>query len=208
VKPTSSQLRALAKRDPALGDAMKRVPNFPGFPRGVLRGTHFHALARSIIFQQLATAAASTIYARVRDLTPGRDFPKPTEFLSMPEPVLRSAGLSRSKLKAIRDLAAKSESGEVNLRVLGRYEDEEVVSRLTEVWGIGEWTAQMFLIFKLGRLDVMAPTDLGLQEGMKVLDGLDERPSAADLADRAEVWKPLRSVAAWTLWRLLEVDDA
>ena len=208
MKPTPSQLKALAERDPVLGRAMERTPDFPGFPRGVLRGTHFHALARSIIYQQLATAAARTIYERVRDLTPGRDFPKPDDFLSMPESVLRSAGLSKNKLKAIKDLAAKSESGEVNLRVLGRYDDDEVVSRLTEVWGIGEWTAQMFLIFKLGRLDVVAPTDLGLQEGLRVLDGLDARPSPAELDARAEVWSPLRSVASWTLWRLLELDDA
>jgi DNA-3-methyladenine glycosylase II len=185
---------------------MKLVPPFPGFPRGVLRGTHFHAISRSIIYQQLATAAAATIYMRVRDLSPGRSFPKPTEILEMPEGVLRSAGLSRGKLKAIRDLAQKSESGEVRLKTLGRLTDEEVVARLTRVWGIGEWTAHMFLMFKLGRLNVMAPGDLGLQEGLRRLDGLEARPSPLELADRAEDWRPLRTVAAWTLWRLLEVD--
>jgi len=191
-----------------MGRAMKVVPPFPGFPRGILKGTHFHAIARSIIYQQLATAAATTIYKRVRDLTPGRSFPKPTEFLEMPDGVLRSAGLSGSKLKAIRDLAGKSESGEVNLKTLGRYPDDEVIARLTEVWGIGEWTAQMFLMFKLGRLDVMAPGDLGLQEGLRRLDDLDERPSPMELAERAEAWQPLRTVAAWVLWRLLEVEDS
>jgi DNA-3-methyladenine glycosylase II len=208
VNPTPVQLRALARNDPALGLAMKRVPPFPGFPRGALRGTHFHAISRSIVYQQLATAAAATIYGRVRDLTPGRSFPKPTEILEMPEGVLRSAGLSRSKLKAIRDLAEKSESGEVKLRTLGRCTNDEVVDRLTQVWGVGEWTAQMFLMFKLGRLDVMAPGDLGLQEGMRRLDGLADRPSPQELHDRAEAWRPLRTVAAWTLWRLLDMDDA
>jgi DNA-3-methyladenine glycosylase II len=187
---------------------MKVVPPFPGFPRGALKGTHFQAISRSIVFQQLATAAAATIYGRVRDLTPGRSFPKPTEILEMPEGVLRSAGLSRSKLRAIRDLAEKSESGEVQLKTLGRCTNGEVVERLTRVWGIGEWTAQMFLMFKLGRLDVMAPGDLGLQEGLRRLDGLDGRPSPADLEERAQDWQPLRTVAAWTLWRLLEVDGA
>lgn len=189
-----------------MGRAMKLVPSFPGFPRGVLRGTHFHAISRSIVYQQLATAAAATIYGRVRDLTPGRSFPKPREILEMPEGILRSAGLSRAKLKAIRDLAEKSESGEVKLATIGRCSDEEVVARLTQVWGIGEWTAQMFLMFKLGRLDVMAPGDLGLQEGLRKLDGLDDRPSPEELTERAEAWRPLRTVAAWTLWRLLDID--
>lgn len=206
MNPTPAQLRSLARRDRALGYAMKLVAPFPGFPRGALRGTHFQAISRSIIFQQLATAAATTIYGRVRDLTPGRSFPRPVELLAMPENLLRSAGLSGSKVRAIRDLAEKSESGEVDLKMLGRYGDEEVINRLTQVWGIGEWTAQMFLMFKLGRLDVMAPGDLGLQEGLRKLDGLGERPSPEKLAKRAEVWRPLRTVAAWTLWRLLETD--
>jgi len=207
VKPTDAQLDALAERDPVLGKAMEGVTPFPGFPRGVLRGTHFHALARSIIFQQLATPAARTIYERVRDLTRGRKFPKAPDILAMSDPVLRSAGLSASKVKALKDLADKSESGEVNLRSIGRYDNDEIVDRLTRVWGIGEWTAQMFLLFKLGRLDVMAPGDLGLREGMRILDGLDERPSARELEERSGVWRPLRSVAAWTLWRLVDAED-
>jgi DNA-3-methyladenine glycosylase II len=115
---------------------------------------------------------------------------------------LRGAGLSGNKTKALRDLAEKIVSGELPLRGIARHDDEEVIRRLTTVWGIGEWTAQMFLIFKLGRLDVMPAGDLGVQEGLRVLDGLDARPSPDKLLDRAEVWRPLCSVAAWFLWRL------
>jgi DNA-3-methyladenine glycosylase II len=115
---------------------------------------------------------------------------------------LRGAGLSENKTKALKGLAEKIVSGELPLRGIARHDDEEVIRRLTTVWGIGEWTAQMFLIFKLGRLDVMPSGDLGVQEGLRVLDGLDARPSPDTLLDRAEVWRPLCSVAAWFLWRL------
>jgi 3-methyladenine DNA glycosylase/8-oxoguanine DNA glycosylase len=119
---------------------------------------------------------------------------------------LRGAGLSGNKTKALRDLAEKIVSGELRLRGIARHDDDEVVRRLTTVWGIGEWTAQMFLIFKLGRLDIMPTGDLGVQEGLRVLDGLDARPSPDALLDRAEVWRPLCSVAAWFLWRLSDAQ--
>jgi DNA-3-methyladenine glycosylase II len=117
---------------------------------------------------------------------------------------LRAAGLSGNKAKALRDLASKIVSGELRLRGIARHGDGEVIERLTTVWGIGEWTAHMFLIFKLGRLDIMPAGDLGVQEGLRVLDGLSERPSPDTLLGRAEVWRPLRSVAAWYLWRLTD----
>ena len=202
--PTPAELRALAKRDPVLGKAMKRVPPFPVMPMPILKGPHFHTIARSIVYQQLATAAARTIYGRVRDLTPGKGFPTAAQILDLPEESLRGAGLSRAKTKAILDLSRKSESGELKLRSLGRLDDEEIVRRLTTVWGVGEWTAQMFLIFKLGRPDVMPSKDLAVQEGLRILDGLDARPAPADIMARAEVWRPLRSVAAWVLWRLTD----
>jgi len=124
--------------------------------------------------------------------------------LALTDDRLRGAGLSGNKAKALRDLATRIVSGELRLRRIGRHDDEEVIRLLTTVWGIGEWTAQMFLIFKLGRLDVMPSGDLGVQEGLRILDGLDERPSPDTLLGRAEVWRPLRSVAAWYLWRLTD----
>lgn len=206
MKPTPAQLRALARRDPVLGAAIKRVPPFPTMPPPLLEGSHFHTIARSIVYQQLATAAARTIYCRVRDLTPDKGFPTAAQILDLPEESLRGAGLSGAKTKAILDLSTKVESGELRLGGLGRLADDEVVRRLTTVWGIGEWTAQMFLIFKLGRLDVMPSKDLGVQEGLRRLDGLGERPSPDELLARAELWRPLRSMASWVLWRLTDTD--
>lgn len=188
-----------------LGAAMTGLPSFPELPVPSLRGPHFHVLARSIIYQQLATKAAATIYGRVRALSPGPRFPTPEQLLRLSDEGLRGAGLSRNKMKAVRDLADKIVSGQLRLRGIARHDDEEIIRRLTTVWGIGEWTAQMFLIFKLGRLDIMPAGDLGVQEGLRVLDGLDGRPSADVLLSRAEVWRPLCSVAAWFLWRLADV---
>lgn len=185
---------------------MDRVPPFPGFPRGVQRGSHFHSLARSVIYQQLSGRAAGTIYGRVKALTPGPRFPDPETVLALPEDRLRGAGLSRAKTRCLKDLAERVEDGRLRLRGIGRKADDEVIQELTQVWGIGVWSAQMFLMFKLGRLDIMAPGDLGLQEGLRRLDGLEDRPGPAELEERAERWKPLRSVASWTLWRLCDTE--
>jgi 3-methyladenine DNA glycosylase/8-oxoguanine DNA glycosylase len=172
------------------------------------RYSHFHSLARAIISQQLAGKAADTIYRRVKGLVPGRSFPTTAQFLELSDEELRGAGLSRAKTRAIRDLAERVETGTLKLRVLGRQPDEEVVRRLTEVWGIGEWSAQMFLIFRLGRLDVMPAGDLGVQEGLRVLDGLAERPRPAWILKRSEPWRPLRSVASWVLWQIVDTEPA
>ena len=204
MKPTQAQITALKHRDPVLGAAMKRLPPFPELPAPSFRGPHFHVLARSIIHQQLATGAATTIYRRVRELSSGPRFPTPGQMLALSDERLRSAGLSGNKAKALRDLSGKIVRGELRLRDIARHDDEEIIRRLTTVWGIGEWTAHMFLIFKLGRLDIMPAGDLGVQEGLRVLDGLAGRPSPKTLLDRADVWRPLCSVAAWFLWRLAD----
>ena len=202
MRPTQAQIAALRRRDPILGAAIRGLPPFPDLPVGSFRGPYFHVLARSIIYQQLATRAAATIYGRVRGLSSGPRFPTPKQMLALSDERLRGTGLSGNKTKALRDLAEGIVSGELRLRGIARLDDEEIIRRLTTVWGIGEWTAQMFLIFKLGRLDIMPAGDLGVQEGLRILDGLDARPSADTLLDRAEVWRPLCSVAAWFLWRL------
>jgi DNA-3-methyladenine glycosylase II len=124
--------------------------------------------------------------------------------MATPETALRAAGLSRNKLRALQDLAEKVETGDLKLRKLSRHDDEEVVRQLTSVWGIGRWSAQMFLLFHLGRPDVFAPGDLGLQEGIRILDGLKEKPKPPEALDRAQIWAPLRSVASWYLWRLVD----
>jgi len=202
--PTPAQLRALARRDPALGKAMKGHEPFPGFPVPGEYRSHHEALARSIVYQQLAGAAAGTIWTRVCALTPGRHFPRPPELLKLSEKKLRGAGLSGNKYLSLRDLAGRVAAGDLPLTRISRWEDERISEALVEVRGIGPWTAQMFMIFRLGRLDVMAPGDLGLQEGLRILDGLKERPAPKELARRAQAWEPLRSVACWFLWRLAD----
>ena len=205
MKPTPDQLSDLARRDPVLGEAMARVAPYPGFPAGPLaRGSHFQAIARSITFQQLAGAAARTIYGRVCELTPGTGFPTAQECLELPDEGFRGAGLSAAKTRAIRDLAGRCTDGSVRLRAVSRMSDAEVVEMLSAVWGIGEWTAQMFLMFRLGRLDVMPAGDLGVREGVRLLDGLAERPAPREVLARAEPWRPLRSVATWVMYRLCD----
>ena len=189
-----------------MGQALAKVEPFPGFPTAAGRRlSHFQYLAESIVYQQLAGKAAESICSRARRLTPGRGFPRPSECLELSESDFRGAGLSKAKTKAIRDLAEKSLDGTVNLRTLSRRADDEIVKELTQVWGIGEWTAQMFMMFRLGRLDVLPVGDLAVQEGMKILDQLDTRPKPAELRERGEIWQPLRSVATWVLYRLCEL---
>ena len=205
VKPTPTQLRELQKRDPKLATVLKRLGPFPGFPEvPKKRQTHFESLTRAIVFQQLAYKAADTIYHRVCALTPGPRFPPADEILSLDLEVMRGAGLSRSKALALKDLSEHVLDGRLKLRSLGRYSDEYIIKQLTEVRGIGEWTAQMFLMFKLGRLDVFPINDLGVQEGARILDKKQQRPTAKELAARGAVWTPLSSVAAWLMWRLAD----
>ncbi|MCC6408912.1 MAG: DNA-3-methyladenine glycosylase 2 family protein [Planctomycetes bacterium] len=185
---------------------MRRLPPFPGFPDAAQRKqrTHFHALARAILFQQLHWKAATTIHDRVVALTPGRGFPKPDELLALDSAALRAAGVSSNKERALRDLATRVHAGELDLARVGRKRDEHVIEALTRVHGIGEWSAQMFLLFRLGRLDVMPCGDLGIQEGLKRLDSLRERPTPKQVLARSEPWRPLRSVASWYLYRLTD----
>lgn len=210
ARPTPSELRALARRDPKLGAAMKRLTSFPGFPDAGQRAqrTHWDALARAIVFQQLATKAAETIHSRVCALSGGTRFPKCAELLAYEDARLRGAGLSQNKMLALRDLAQRIEEGRLDLRRLERVSDEAIVERLVEVRGIGEWSAQMFLLFRLGRLDIGPAGDLGVQEGLRLLDGLDERPTPKVALARMETWRPLRSVGAWMMWRLVESERA
>ena len=205
VKPTPTQLRELQKRDPKLAAVLKRLGPFPGFPEvSKKRQTHFESLTRAIVFQQLAYKAADTIYHRACALTPGPRFPLAEEVRTLDFEVMRGAGLSRAKTLALKDLSEHVLDGRLKLRSLGRYSDAQIIEQLTEVRGIGAWTAQMFLMFKLGRLDVFPINDLGVQEGVRILDKKQQRPTAKELAARGAVWAPLSSVAAWLMWRLAD----
>lgn len=167
----------------------------------------FAYLVRAIVFQQLAGAAARTIHGRLLEVLGGTVGP---EGVSEADPAaLRGAGLSASKLRAIVDLAAKVRSGEVGLdeSELAALDDDAVVERLTRVWGIGRWTAQMFLMFRLGRPDVWPADDLGVRSGWARIHAC-ERPLAAELAKSADHLAPWRSAAAWYCWRALELPDS
>lgn len=162
-----------------------------------LRNDYFASLLRAIVGQQLSVKAAKTIWNRTVQTCGGAT---PEAVLSLDEETLRSAGLSRQKIIYIRDLSQKVVSGEIILQELERLEDNQVVSRLTSVKGIGKWTAEMFLIFSLGRTDVWPLDDLGLRRAVKWLYGLNDMPVKDDMKNLGEAWKPYRTVAALYLW--------
>lgn len=162
----------------------------------------FEALARHIAFQQLAGAAASAIWGRVRALVAGAFTPEAV--LALPEVDLRGAGLSGAKVAAIRDVAAHVLDGSIRLDRLGRMSDDEVVAELTKARGVGPWTAHMFLLFSLHRMDVWPTGDLGVRVGYARAWGLADPPSPAELEAAGDAFRPYRSVAAWYCWRAVE----
>jgi DNA-3-methyladenine glycosylase II len=166
-------------------------------------GTHFDALCRSIIFQQLSTKAAGTIHGRFLDLFENRH-PTPDAVLAIPEEKLRAVGLSRQKTAYLRDLAAKVHGGALPLEHLDQLPDREIIDYLIQVKGIGVWTAQMFLMFRLGRLDVLPDLDLGIRNAIKKAYRVRGVPNAKRIAKIGEPWRPYASIACWYLWRSLD----
>lgn len=191
-------ITALRTVDPVMRAHIDRVGPCPLAPR-MGRRPHFEQLARSIAFQQLAGKAASTIWGRTRALVPGAF--TADRVVQLSEELLRSAGLSTSKARSLRDLAEHVADGRLALARIGRLSDEEVVDQLTMVRGIGRWTAEMFLIFQLGRLDVWPVGDFGVRNGYRVLYGLADLPTIEELTAAGEAFAPYRSVAAWYCWR-------
>jgi DNA-3-methyladenine glycosylase II len=168
----------------------------------------FEALSESITYQQLSGKAAGTIYGRYRDLLTDPDNPDPDEVLALPVETMRAAGLSGAKTAAIKDLAARTLDGTIpEAKDLHTLEDQEIIDRFTVVRGIGPWTVKMYLMFRLGRPDVLPHTDLGIRKGVQRLDGLGELPAPKEVIARAEPWQPYRTLASWYLWRCLELDD-
>jgi DNA-3-methyladenine glycosylase II len=194
----------LARRDPVMARLVDQhgPMHLPPPPRASQR---FEQLARSITFQQLAGRAASTIWGRVRALVPG-EF-TPASVLSVPEGDLAAAGLSRAKLASIRDLAEHASDGRVALERIGRLSDDDVIEHLTGVRGIGPWTAQMFLMFTLHRLDVWPTGDLGVRIGFTEAWGLEERPTPGQLELLGDPYRPWRSVVAWYCWRAADTTN-
>jgi 3-methyladenine DNA glycosylase/8-oxoguanine DNA glycosylase len=192
--------RDLAKRDPVL----RRMVRAHGVPNLFRRrhDSHFAELARMICYQQLAGRAAAAIHGRFATLFDGA--PTPKAVLQLSDAELRSVGLSASKAASIRDLATKSDEGLVELDRLGRLSDDKVVSELMLVRGIGEWTAHMFLMFQLGRLDVWPTLDFGVRNGYARLYGLDPMPTAKQLEPEGDRFRPYRSLVAWYCWRAVD----
>lgn len=165
----------------------------------------FHSLSRSIVYQQLAGAAASAILARLEALFPkGRMTPR--NLLAMDDLAFRGAGLSQNKLVALRDLAAKCLDGTVpNKRTLARMTDEEIIERISKVRGIGRWTVEMMLLFRLGRPNVLPVDDYGVRKGIQRLYKLRDLPTKDAMRRRARKWEPWCSVASWYMWRCTEL---
>jgi DNA-3-methyladenine glycosylase II len=187
---------AVARQDRVMAGLMKRTEPFR-LPRP--DSGHFAALAESILYQQLAGAAAAAIHRRFVALFDGD--PTPAKVLDLHPRTLRAAGLSGSKVASIRDLAAKVADGTVPLQYIGRRSDEEVIDRLTVVRGIGRWTAEMFLMFQLRRLDVWPVGDYGVRMGYALAYGLRKLPTPQRLEREGERFRPYRTVAAWYCWR-------
>ena len=165
----------------------------------------FYSLLRSIIYQQLAGSAASAILARVDALFPGHDFVHPDDIVNAGDELLRSAGLSRNKMLALRDLAAKTLDGTVpTLAETHDMSDDEIVERLVTIRGIGRWTVEMLLMFRLGRPDILPVDDYGVRKGFQVTYRTRGLPTKKQMLRRGESWRPYRSVASWYLWRAAE----
>jgi DNA-3-methyladenine glycosylase II len=162
----------------------------------------YGALLRAIVGQQLSTIAARTIYGRVLDLFGGR-VPTPHELLDVSEEAMRGAGLSRAKVIYLRDLAERVEDGTLDLEALPKLSDDEVSARLTAVKGIGQWSADMFLIFQLQRKDVLPVGDLGIRRAIERLYKLPKIPDAPTAFNIGEPWRPYRSLASLYLWHSL-----
>ena len=168
----------------------------------------FRALAESIIYQQLSGKAASAIFDHFLDLFPRRRFPTPGRLLTVPLARLRSAGLSTQKANYLLDLAAKFCDGTIQPRRFPKMTDEEIAEHLIQVKGIGQWTADMFLMFGLNRPDVLPVGDLGIRNGFRRLYRLRKEPTPEKMIALAEPWRPYRTVAAWYLWREVETPTA
>jgi DNA-3-methyladenine glycosylase II len=191
----------LRKVDPTLGEVINRIGPYKGWPSG--NGTHFDAVARSIVFQQLSGKAAGTIHGRFQGLYGGRT-PHPEELATTSDEQLRSIGLSRQKSAYLKDLGARVASGQLSIETLHELTDEEIIIALTQVKGIGRWTAQMFLMFRLGRLDVLPDLDLGIQKGMQKAYRLRKLPTPERVKKIGAKWAPYRSIGSWYMWRLLD----
>ena len=192
--------RHLKRRDPVLGAVIRQV----GPCLYSLQRDRFGMLVRSIVFQQISGAAARTILGRLTDALPGNQLAAEGLAALSPEQY-RLAGVSKQKAGYLQSLAELSLTGDLRLTRIGRYADDEIIDQLTQVRGIGVWTAQMFLMFSLGRPDVLPWDDLGVRQAIRKLYGLPQMPTRAESERIAAPWRPYASVASWYCWQSLEI---
>ena len=194
----------LTKADKKLAKLIKQVGDMS---LQVNRGrSPYEALVESVIYQQLSGKAAASILKKFKSLFPKKRFPKPEDIVKADIPFLRSAGLSNAKALAIKDIAQKTLDGVVpSSKTIQKMEDATIIEQLTVIRGVGQWTVEMLLIFRLGRTDVLPVTDYGVRKGFALTFGHKELPTPKDLAKYGERWKPYRTAAAWYLWRSLEL---
>ena len=198
--------RVLSETDSRMAALIARSRRYDIKPTVSIRP--FDALAESIAYQQLNGKAAATIWSRVRALYPKTKWLDPKKVLATSDEKLRAAGLSRSKVAALKDLAAKTIDGTVpSGRALLRMSDEEIITRLTAVRGIGRWTVEMLLLFDLGRPDIWPVGDYGVQKGFAKTFGKRKLPTPKQLEKLGEKWRPYRSMAAWYFWRALDAPE-
>jgi DNA-3-methyladenine glycosylase II len=192
--------KELRRLDPELGRLIASQGTILHQPRS----DYFVSLVRSIVGQQISVKAAASIFGRLQEHT-GLE---PAKVVALDQPSAKQIGLSASKLRYIKDLAQHFVRDSAVFNHLENLNDDAVIAELTKVKGIGVWTAQMFLMFTLGRLDVFAPDDVGLQRAMMRLYGWDSLPARAELVRHAERWSPYRTIAAWHLWHMLDNEPA
>ena len=192
------------RRDPVLGSAIKKIG--PCLMAERQRKDHLTALIGAIVSQQLSTKAAATIFGRLVALFPDQVIPGAAELAALDDRTLRGVGLSGQKVSYLRDLCARLGDGRLVLDELDALGDEAVIERLVAVKGFGRWTAEMFLMFRLHRPDVLPVGDLGIVNAVQRLYGLRKRPDPKRLMKLGESWRPYRSVACWYLWQTLRMD--
>ena len=200
--PFAEAVEHLIKSDRRMAQLIERV----GPCTLKLRHEHsiFYSLLRSIVYQQLAGSAAAAILARVDELFPDA-LATPEQIAAVPEKKLRAAGLSKNKALAVKDLAAKTLDGTVpDGKIIDAMSDEEIIERVIEVRGIGRWTVEMLLIFRLGRTDVLPVDDYGVRKGFQRIYRLPDLPTKQQMLKKGEKWRPWRSIASWYLWRAAE----
>ncbi len=200
--PHRKAINHLRKVDPALAEVIDAVGRCTLAPR--TEWTHFDALVRSIVYQQLSGKAAATIHGRVLQLI-GDGAQTPHKIVATSHDAFRAAGLSNAKASYVRNLAEHVLDGSLPVDSLDAMSDDEIIAALTQVKGIGKWSAQMFLMFRLGRPDVLPDLDLGVQKGIQKTYRLRKLPTPAQVLRRGAKWAPYRTVASWYMWRVLEL---